>query len=42
VRRERSGAPPFRDPEILVDLILGASATRRAGVYRRSNTMSDR
>jgi predicted glycosyltransferase len=42
VRRERTEAPPFRDPEILVDLILGASATRRAGVYRRSNSMSGR
>jgi predicted glycosyltransferase len=42
VRREREEAPPFRDPEILVDLILGASATRRAGVYRRSNSMGGR
>jgi hypothetical protein len=42
VPRERSAAPPMRDPDILVDLILGAAETRRAGRRRRSNTMDTR
>ena len=40
VKRERESAPPMRDPEILVDLILGASATGRAGGRRASNRVT--
>ncbi|CAN0466324.1 unnamed protein product, partial [Phaeothamnion confervicola] len=28
VRRERGASPPLRDPEILIDLILGAAGSR--------------
>jgi predicted glycosyltransferase len=42
VRRERSATPPMRDPDLLVDLILGAAETGRAGRRRRSNTMDAR
>jgi uncharacterized protein len=42
VKRERASAPPMRDPDLLVDLILGAAATRRAGILRRSNTVDGR
>ena len=40
VRRERSAPPPMRDPDLLVDLILGAAGTRRRGRMRRSNSMT--
>ncbi len=39
VRRERLAPPPMRDPDLLVDLILGVAETRRAGRRWRSNTM---
>jgi hypothetical protein len=39
VRRERSATPPMRDPDVLVDLILGAAAPRGSGRRRRSPTI---
>jgi predicted glycosyltransferase len=39
VRRERSATPPMRDPDLLVDLILGAAETGGSGRRRRSRTM---
>jgi hypothetical protein len=41
-KRERVDAPPMRDPDLLVDLILGAAETPRAGRFRRSNRMRHR
>ncbi len=41
-KREHRAAPPMRDPDVLVDLILGAAEPRRSGWLRRSNRMRGR
>jgi hypothetical protein len=38
-KRVRRAAPPMRDPDVLVDLILGAAETPRAGISARWNRM---
>ena len=41
-KRVRRAAPPMRDPDVLVDLILGAAETPRAGISARWNRMRGR